>query len=309
VLAIGLHPVLVTWTMPVQADVWAYVDTRGVAHFASEKLDERYELFFRAAESFDTRRIHRRRAGRATSVAKLPPPPPPSANKLLAFFDGSPTFKSVRQFLRTRRADHDIDFELLQALIAMESGFNASAVSPKGAIGLMQLMPDTARRYGVNTDRHGPLERKLTDPQDQHPCRHALPARPDQHVSRSARTGAGRVQRRRRRRHARRQPDPELQGDPELRQERDGLYLGLKPPAPPVAGAGVALSAFAGAPGDPRWCAQPRQPAAELDRISARHGRENPHQLNRATYAAVEAPLPERWCVMDKTPYDRPIDT
>jgi soluble lytic murein transglycosylase-like protein len=40
-------------------------------------------------------------------------------------------------------------YELLQALIAAESGFNATAVSPKGAIGLMQIMPATARRYGV----------------------------------------------------------------------------------------------------------------------------------------------------------------
>ncbi len=38
---------------------------------------------------------------------------------------------------------------LLRAMIVVESGFNASAVSAKGAMGLMQLMPQTARRYGV----------------------------------------------------------------------------------------------------------------------------------------------------------------
>ncbi len=38
---------------------------------------------------------------------------------------------------------------LLRAMIVVESGFNASAVSRAGAIGLMQLMPQTARRYGV----------------------------------------------------------------------------------------------------------------------------------------------------------------
>lgn len=38
---------------------------------------------------------------------------------------------------------------LLHAVVEIESGYNAKAVSPKGALGLMQLMPDTAQRYGV----------------------------------------------------------------------------------------------------------------------------------------------------------------
>ena len=36
------------------ADIYGYVDAQGVAHFAAEKLDERYELFYRGGESFDT---------------------------------------------------------------------------------------------------------------------------------------------------------------------------------------------------------------------------------------------------------------
>lgn len=46
---------------------------------------------------------------------------------------------------------------LLKAIIHIESSFNPSAVSPKGATGLMQLMPDTAKRYGV-TDRFNPTQ-------------------------------------------------------------------------------------------------------------------------------------------------------
>lgn len=51
--------------------------------------------------------------------------------------------------IRAAAKRHDVPESLLAAVIAVESGFNAAAVSPKGAKGLMQLMPATARRFGV----------------------------------------------------------------------------------------------------------------------------------------------------------------
>ena len=45
---------------------------------------------------------------------------------------------------------HRIDPALVRAVIATESNWNAGAVSRKGAVGLMQLIPTTAARYGVN---------------------------------------------------------------------------------------------------------------------------------------------------------------
>ena len=47
-------------------------------------------------------------------------------------------------------ARYHVDAALVRAMIATESGFDRSARSPKGAIGLMQLMPPTARALGVN---------------------------------------------------------------------------------------------------------------------------------------------------------------
>src|SRR4051812_20521444 len=51
----------------------------------------------------------------------------------------------------------NVDAALIRAVIAVESGYNPSARSSKGALGLMQLMPQTAQRYGV-TDRLDPAQ-------------------------------------------------------------------------------------------------------------------------------------------------------
>jgi len=47
-------------------------------------------------------------------------------------------------------ASHDVSPALLKAMMLVESGFNSRAVSPRGAQGLLQLMPATARSLGVD---------------------------------------------------------------------------------------------------------------------------------------------------------------
>jgi len=144
------------WLAPARAEVWGYVDARGTPHFAAERLDDRYELFYRgnAAQEGEQARAD---TPRAVAVPTLQP-------RLLAFFEVSPGYKRVKLQMREAAQLHRVDFELLQALIATESGFDANVVSPRGAVGLMQVMPPTAEQYGVVGDPRQPIEKRLTDP-------------------------------------------------------------------------------------------------------------------------------------------------
>ncbi len=142
---------------PARADMWSYVDPQGVAHFSSTQLDKRYELLFRGVEAFSAGAGVGRELVRPEGGFK-------PTSRQIANFDVSPSYKAVRHLLREASATHNIDYELLQAVIATESGFNTRAVSPKGAVGLMQLIPPTAERYGVKADKDAPIHQKLTDP-------------------------------------------------------------------------------------------------------------------------------------------------
>lgn len=96
------------------------------------------------------------RSAAADEVAVAPPvdPVPPEAAK------PAPPAQAVREAQRgadrfaalIRRVAHDTEVspQLLHAVIAIESGFDTRAVSRKGALGLMQLMPQTAQRFGVD---------------------------------------------------------------------------------------------------------------------------------------------------------------
>jgi soluble lytic murein transglycosylase-like protein len=55
----------------------------------------------------------------------------------------------LAQMVEAAARRHGLDPELVRAVVAVESGFRPDAVSPRGAQGLMQLMPATARALGV----------------------------------------------------------------------------------------------------------------------------------------------------------------
>ncbi len=158
-LAVGVG-LLALSQQALHADVWGYVDEEGITHFSPERVDERYALFYRAP-------VTGLPSGKSVKEMEVAPPVPEISvlsPKLAEFFESSPRYRLVQPLLKEAALAQRIDYELLQALIATESAFNASAVSPKGAVGLMQIMPDTGRRFGLGDDRWGPVEYKLTDP-------------------------------------------------------------------------------------------------------------------------------------------------
>jgi hypothetical protein len=56
---------------------------------------------------------------------------------------------SIEQLVKEASEKHKLDPDFITSVIHAESGFNARAISPKGARGLMQLMPETASKLGV----------------------------------------------------------------------------------------------------------------------------------------------------------------
>lgn len=145
ILLLGLSLV----SASAHASIYGYIDEQGAAHFATERVDARYQLFFRGKQS-----------DASESAAIVPVRP-----ELLRYLSQHPNLKKFEPLLQGASNEFSVDVALLKAVMAAESGFNPGAVSPKGAIGLMQLMPATAERYGLQGDRNMTIEQKLTDPE------------------------------------------------------------------------------------------------------------------------------------------------
>ena len=122
--ALGMALVLVAAAagQVAHADIYSFVDDSGVTHFSNVPVDGRYHLL----------------------LAEPAEAPPAQPGKWLAkSTDYDPLIERAARAAALRP-------ELVRAVIVVESAFNPRAVSKHGALGLMQLKPSTARRYGVS---------------------------------------------------------------------------------------------------------------------------------------------------------------
>ena len=115
-----------------QAKIYLFVDEQGVRHYTDIPEDNRYRLLI-------------------TSPRALTHSGQRYAPHLLA---RSSQYDHIIEKAATAA---DVESNLLRAVIVVESGFNSRALSKRGAVGLMQLMPATAMRFGVS-DLYDPLQ-------------------------------------------------------------------------------------------------------------------------------------------------------
>jgi soluble lytic murein transglycosylase-like protein len=111
---------------PSSAGIYRYEDENGVIHFTNCPRDPKFKLYIR--ESKDD-------VGEETKTVSL------------QYTNDSDYYDAL---ISECSKKYEVDFALIKAIIRAESGFNPSAVSRKGAKGLMQLMPATASRMNVS---------------------------------------------------------------------------------------------------------------------------------------------------------------
>lgn len=118
------------------ADIYAAENGQGIAHFTNVPVrgDARYKRVLKIQKV----RLDENGRGQADRESG---------------YDGNAILQRssrYREQIARAAESYQVDEALIKAVIQAESGFRSGAVSHKGAIGLMQLMPATARRYGVH---------------------------------------------------------------------------------------------------------------------------------------------------------------
>jgi len=135
------------------ADVYKYVAPNGRVFYTDEPPNKRYKRIIRTKVVVRTRnkklRVHPNRGISLASLGKVKP------GKLSR--RASINKKKYSYLIKQAAKKHNVSERLLHAVIQTESAYNPTAISSAGAVGLMQLMPATARRFGV-TNRNDPKQ-------------------------------------------------------------------------------------------------------------------------------------------------------
>jgi soluble lytic murein transglycosylase-like protein len=114
---------------PAFADIFTFTDENGVVHFTNlPSSDKRYRLLRKEGDN---------------------PAPAPRNVSAAAWLPSEVLIQRYAPIIDTAARAYGVDKNLVHAVISAESAYNPVALSKAGAMGLMQLMPDTARRYGV----------------------------------------------------------------------------------------------------------------------------------------------------------------
>ncbi|ABM02229.1 Lytic transglycosylase, catalytic [Psychromonas ingrahamii 37] len=122
-------------TNNVCADVYRMIDKEGNQHFAERKVDSTYHLILKSDSNTSSNSFNTQKRKNVT-VVRVP------RNKTLQ--------KKYHPLILQAANLYHLEPSFIHAVITAESSYQYNAVSSAGAQGLMQLMPETALRFGVN---------------------------------------------------------------------------------------------------------------------------------------------------------------